>query len=891
MDTGNLEGGQERGNALDDTKGSSLSGLVSTLAVCLPVAGAYLIIFLILRGSQRRFYAPRTYLGSLRESERTPGLPTGLFNWLGGFWKIPDVYALKHQSLDSYLFLRFLRLCASICLIGFFLTAPVLFPVNATGGGSAHELDILTYSNIDVTVSSGVNRLYAHALIGWLFYGFVMYLIMRECIFYINLRQAFLLSPTYAKRISSRTVLFTSVPDEYLDEARFKKLFSDSIKRIWITGDTEKLDELVEERDKVAMKLEKAQVKLIKLVNAARLKAIKKGASAEKTPSAQDAETADAAARWIPQKKRPTHRLGPLGLVGKKVDTIEWCRTELQRLIPAVEAAQADYRAGKAKKIPAVFVEFYTQSDAQAAFQVTTHHQALQMTPKYIGVKPDEIVWKSLRVPWWQRVVRRYAVIAFVTALIVCWAIPVTIVGFVAQVSYLQTIPFLTWISKIPSWILGVISGLLPSVALSILMSLVPVIMRLCAKLSGEPSDSRVELFTQNAYYWFQLIQVFLITTISQSALNAVIQIGKDPTSIFGTLSAALPKSTSFYNSYFIVQGVTLAVGTMTQVVGFAIFVLVVKFLSNTPRALYNKWSTLAAISWGSVLPVYTVISVISITYAVIAPLMLVFSTIGMGLFYLAYRYNILFVTDTKIDTRGLLYPRALKQLFAGVYLAEICMIGLFAVSVAIGPLVLMIIFFVFSILFHITLNNVLDPLMYTLPRTLQIEEESLNAQIEDVERKDSGRGVSEEQNGDSSNLFKKFANFNKFTNVNKFTPGGEENFVERQGGNMVTRFLKPWVFADYLHLRNLVPRDETTVDELYPGNIQDFAYYPPSVASLPPLLWIPEDAAGVSKYEVAQTRKIIPITDEGCQLDDKNKLIWDSEGARPPIWDEKIYY
>lgn len=494
------------------------------------------------------------------------------------------------------------------------MTWPVLFPVNATGGGSAKELDILTYSNIDVASSSGLNRLYAHALIGWLFYGFVMYMIMRECIFYINLRQAFLLSPTYSKRISSRTVLFVSVPDAYLDEAKFKKLFSDSIKRVWITGDTEKLDDLVEERDKVAMKLEKAQVKLIKLANAARLKAAKKGGAPEKTPSAQDTEAgaSDAAARWIPQKKRPTHRLGLLGLVGKKVDTIEWCRSELQRLIPAVDATQADYRAGKAKKIPAVFAEFYTQSDAQAAYQVTTHHQALQMTPKYIGIQPTEVIWKSLRVSWWQRVVRRYAVIAFISALIIFWAIPVTVVGIISQVSYLKKVSFLTWLDKIPDVIMGVVSGLLPSVALAVLMSLVPVIMRLCAKLSGEPSNSRVELFTQNAYYWFQLIQVFLITTVSSSAVATIQAISENPGSIFSTLSTAIPKSSSFYVSYFILQGITLATGVLTQVVAFAIFVAILKFLTNTPRALYNKWSTLAAISWGSVLPVYTTIAVIS---------------------------------------------------------------------------------------------------------------------------------------------------------------------------------------------------------------------------------------------------------------------------------------
>lgn len=45
----------------------SLSGLIATLAPTALVAAVYFTVFLILRKTQRRFYAPRTYLGTLRE--------------------------------------------------------------------------------------------------------------------------------------------------------------------------------------------------------------------------------------------------------------------------------------------------------------------------------------------------------------------------------------------------------------------------------------------------------------------------------------------------------------------------------------------------------------------------------------------------------------------------------------------------------------------------------------------------------------------------------------------------------------------------------------------------------------------------------------------------------
>lgn len=809
---------------------------------------------------------------------------------------MPDSYILQHQSLDAYLFVRYLKVAFYMSLGSLIITWPILFPVNATGGKGLSELDILSYSNVDI--DSKPNYLYAHVFVGWAVYGLVMYMICREMIFYINLRQTFLLSPFYSNRLSSRVVLFTNVPKDYLTEEKINAMYPGLVRNIWIAGDSKEVDKLVEERDKVAMKLEGAQVKLIKLANKERIKANKKSGAtetAEATEAAADAaadtEVGTASARWVPQKKRPSHRLGFLGLLGKKVDTIEWGREELEKQIPAAETAQTEFIAGKYNKVGAVFVEFNTPADAENAFQTVSHHQALHMSPKVIGVRPEEVVWGNLNLPWWQKIVRRYLVIGFIIALIVFWAIPVGIVGIIAQVKVIQGLPGLHWIGDIPPVILGLVSNLVPVVALSILMSLVPVIMRLCGRLSGLTTLSEIELFTQNSYFVFQIVQVFLIRTLTDAASSAIPQIATDPSQVFNILSSALPTTANFYISYFILQGLGLASGVLTQVVGMFVFRLLYKYLTGTPRSMYTKWTTLSAILWGSLLPVYSSIIVISITYSVIAPLMLFWSSLGMGLIYLAYRYNLLYVSDTAVDTRGLIYPRALKQLFTGIYLGEICMVGLFAVSKAVGPAVLMALFLVFTILFQITISSIFNPLLYGISRSLAAEELAYRegtAGTQAIDEKHAG--ASNGTNGHEANEagVSNGASNGHETNGKTATTAASSDKIKFT--DRVARYFKPWQYADYHHLRQLVP-DDAGVEFNYNATNVAQAYWPPSVTKPTPTLWLPEDKAGVSKEEIAHTSRVINITDEGATLNEKNKVEWDEEGSRPPIYTEKVMF
>jgi len=337
-------------------------------------------------------------------------------------------------------------------------------------------------------------------------------------------------------------------------------------------------------------------------------------------------------------------------------------------------------------------------------------------------------------------------------------------------------------------------------------------------------------------------------------------------------LSTSIPASSNLYLSYFIVQGLGAVSGMLTAVAGLIVTPLLAKFLGSTPRKLFARWNGLNELSYGTVYPIYVNLLIISIVYSIIAPLVVLFGFIGLSLFYFAYRYNIFYVYDTGPDTKGLIYARTLRQLFVGLYIAEICLIGLMATAVGkdvkagIGPLILFIALLIFTALYNIGLSKAIRPFMDALPKDLEIEERRIQA---------SAKGEPFEDL--------------KTVRTEK-TESGESTMVpspQVKKPNMLTKFLKPHIYADYEHMRSLMPTHIANTNEIDEDLIRD-AYLPPSVWSEVPRLIIPRDPLGFSGPEVLESGKVIPITDAGATLNEKNKMVLDDEVMSDLFFKEK---
>jgi hypothetical protein len=492
-------------------------------------------------------------------------------------------------------------------------------------------------------------------------------MVCRECIYYISLRQAYLLSPNYSCRLSTRTVLFTCIPKPYVEEAKLRKLFGDSAKNFWIVKDTSALRALVEDREATAARLQQAEVNLIRMANTARYKHLKKHPPASSTlnahlnqaaapaePSQHDSEKGETvdttvrfsepqvsaldsptvekppdpdyvhpygldpllpdvrgsvAALWLPVQSRPHHR--PLRNFGRRVDTIRWTRERLKALNREIWKLRRKHRGGDGEPLNAAFVEFDSQASAQVAFQTLTHHQPLHMSPRYIGLQPDEIIWSALRVRWWEHIMRRFFVMGVITAAIIFWSIPAVLVGMISNIKSLsKNIFFLSWIMDLPGPILGVIQGLLPALALSWLMAAVPWMLRGCARVAGVPSHALVELYVQHAYFAFQVVQVFLVTTLTSAASAAIIDVLKDPMSVKDVLSENLPKASNFYLSYILIQCLGAGSGKLASFGDLIRHQIIGKVIMN-PRSRFSRWKRLTKVHWGAEYPRFTNMGVI----------------------------------------------------------------------------------------------------------------------------------------------------------------------------------------------------------------------------------------------------------------------------------------
>ncbi|KAL6942642.1 hypothetical protein ACO0QE_003826 [Hanseniaspora vineae] len=893
--------------------GTSTQQVLTAIITNGVIFAVFVSIFLLLRLNKkfRRIYAPKSSYNLINDEKKPDPLPKGLWQWFLPLLKKSDNFVLQQAGIDGYFFLRYLFIISMYCLFSMCYMFPILFPVNAANGHRYSGLDQLAYSDVKHSA-----RYYAHTFLSWVFFWGFLFVVYRELYFYTSMRQAILSSPRYAKKLSSRTVLFQTVPQDYLMENDFNKLVVGA-KKIWIARADPELVNKVNERQKMAMKLEGT---LTSFISSTVKKINKKKLNENGAQSISNNIMAY-------NKKAPQHRLK--FLIGEKVDTIEYLKTELPKIDEEVKELQSKH--DEAKPWNSVYVEFESQYQAQMAYQSIPHSHALRLNPIYIGIEPNDIVWFNMRMFWWERLGRKTGATAAIVALVILWAFPVAFVGMVSNVTYLtKNLKWLRWINNMPKPLLGIITSLAPTVALAVLMSLLPIFIRKMAVTAGAPSAPYIEYFTQQSYFAFQVIQVFLITTLASSATSTVTEIVNEPSKAMSLLASNLPKSSNFFISYTILQGFSIAGGALAQLVPLILFYVLGYLLDKTARKKYTRFSSLSSMSWGTTFPVYTNLAVIIFSYAVISPIILLFGFVGFLLLYIAYLYSLTYVCQESPDGRGMYYPRALFQTLVGVYIGQVCLLGLFVVGKGWGPIVLEVVCICVTVFIHTNLSAAFDKLNTVVPvdcmKPLDGKSDTPSfVNIYNNHRSHRGGVVS---SGDDNSLSMERDDIKELPKfqVKKYQPriashGGKDQQtsvltdytfeVQQQStqglpfnnneNNILSvplladgdtdpmpaapawkKLFYPHIYASYKAVKSKLPNIYQLKD---PNEIVDtkHAYDLPAVAQQCPIIWIPKDPYGFSTVFIEELAKCnIQASDDGAFVNEQGKLVWELDSVPP---------
>ncbi|EPY49670.1 DUF221 family protein [Schizosaccharomyces cryophilus OY26] len=884
-------------NSSSSSSSSSTSAFVSSLIFNLVIFAIMMSIFILLRPREKRVYQARCEVKTQPEEEIPEPAGGGPFSWVLACFKYSETSLIRYAGIDAYFFLRYLFTFTFLCFLGCILVLPILLPVNATNGNGKSGFDIISFSNV-----KNHNRFYAHVFLSWIFFGSVLFVIYRELHYYVVFRHAVQASPLYDQSKSSHHMVISELPKYALENKDVVRKHFPNASRIEYVHNIKKLQKRVEKRSNLGDTYEATLNGLINKSVKKRNKLIKKQ---KELPTELELTS------YV--KKRPTHRL--TFLIGKKVDSIDYCRDEIAKLNEQIDELQT--KVEEQKKVGSVILEFPSQAQLQMAYQAflySSQFRRWRMGRVLLNVNPDEIIWSNLTMSTPERYARRFAANSVLTAMIIFWSIPVAVVGCISNINFLTSkVHFLRFIDNMPSKLMGIITGILPTVAYAVLMSLVPPFIKYMGKVGGGLTIHEIERYCQTWFYGFHVVQGFLVLTVTSAASSAVVSVIEKPQNAMSLLASNLPRASNYYISQFLLQGLAFPGGALAQIVVLALSKVLGRILDNTPRKKWTRWISLSQPSWGVLYPTYSLLVVIMLCYSIIAPIIMGFALVGLSLIYVAYLYNLIYVFGHSANAKGRNYPMALYQMFVGLYLAEICLVGLYVLGKNWGCTVLQALFLGATVACHLYFKHKFLPLIDIVPVSAiesanehpevkypndlgaseakamarmypsnvedavplsegnESEAWQVSSAMDEPEKKENDKSA--EVMGEQTDQIQtkesttKTSGFNEVASIHQ-----ESNFA---GSYLSSAFRKNTIMPAFDRVLQILPR----FYGIGPTNQQPLQFIDPALQSTPPSIWIPRDPMGLSKLAIEDAKGKVDVFDDNTGYNEKGQL----ENTGPP--------
>ncbi|KAJ0449907.1 putative calcium-dependent channel, 7TM region phosphate [Helianthus annuus] len=644
---------------------ATLSDIAVSAAINSLSAILFLVAFAILRLQpiNDRVYFPKWYLKGIRDSPTSSGTYVKKFvnldvkmylkflNWMPAALRMPEPELIEHAGLDSAVYIRIyllgLKIFCPIALLSF----AVLVPVNYTGENFEElktNMKDLTYSDIDKlsisNVAPGSSRLYAHIAMAYVFTCWTCYTLYNEYMIVAKMRLHFIANER--RRPDQFTVLVRNVPPD-ADES-----VSEHVEHFFCVNhpDHYLTHQVVYNANTLAdMVLEKKGLQnwLTYYTN-----------KYERHPN-----------------KRPTTKTGFCGLWGKNVDAIDFYNEQIETL--SKQEAERERVLNDPNAIMAsAFVSFRSRWGAAVCAQTDQSHNPTKWLTQW-APEPRDVYWDNLAIPYVELNLRRLLMAVALFGLTFCFMVPIAFVQTLANIEGIQKVfPFLRPLIEMGS-VKSVIQGYLPGIILKIFLILLPTIIMTMSKIEGWTALSALETRSAGKYYLFLLVNVFLGSIITGTALQQLKEfMNQSPTEIPKTVGVAIPMKATFFITYVMVDGWSGVAAEILRLVPLIVFHLKNTFLVKTEKDREEAMDA-GSLTWAVSEPRIQLYFLLGLVYSTVTPILLPFIVIFFAFAYLVFRHQIINVYDQKYESGATFWPDVHRQIIIGLMISQFLFLGL----------------------------------------------------------------------------------------------------------------------------------------------------------------------------------------------------------------------
>uniref|UniRef100_A0A5B6ZFE5 CSC1-like protein ERD4 n=1 Tax=Davidia involucrata TaxID=16924 RepID=A0A5B6ZFE5_DAVIN len=581
------------------------------------------------------------------------------FAWIREALSSTEEDVINMSGVDAAVYFVFLSTALGILVLAGLLLLPVLLPVsitdhsvkfdNTTSNGTFSDLDKLSMGHIEEKSP----RLWAFVIAAY-WVSFVAYYLLWKAYKHVSdLRAAALMSPEMREEQFAVLVRDIPPPPEGLTrreqiDSYFKTIYPETFYRSMVVTNNKEVNKIWEELKGYRKKLARAE---------AIYEESKKSGKPEGT--------------------KPTNKIGFLGLIGKKVDSLEYYNEKINELVPKLEAEQ---KVTLREKQQASAIVFFTSRLTAASAAQSLHAQMVDTWTVMDAPEPRQLIWTNLPKKFYERQIRQSVVYVVVFLTIVFFMIPIGLISAFTTLEQLKKLlPFLKPIVN-QAAIKTVLEAYLPQLALIIFLALLPKFLLFLSKAEGIPSESHAIRAASGKYFYFTVLNVFIGVTVGGTLFSTFKTIQKKPNSIVTLLGTSLPNNATFFLTYvalkfFVGYGLELS-----RIVPLIIYHLKRKYLCKTQAELKEAWSP-GDLGYATRFPGDMLIITIVLCYSVIAPIIVPFGVLYFGLGWLVLRNQVLKVYVPSYESYGRMWPHMHTRILVALLLFQATMFGYFGVK------------------------------------------------------------------------------------------------------------------------------------------------------------------------------------------------------------------